>query len=114
MKASLGREVKWVSAVKSNIESSPTYNERTQEVTWNIDKILAARGILSDPIEAVFKVELTPNVTEVGQYKDILGKTTLTATDDFTGVDMVSYDNPLTTNLTDDETVRSENGRVVQ
>lgn len=114
VKASLGREVKWVSAVKSNIESSPTYNERTQEVIWNIDKISAARGILSDPIEAIFKVELTPNVTEVGQYKDILEKTTLTATDDFTGVDMVSYDNPLTTNLTDDETVQSENGRVVQ
>ncbi|MEW6616917.1 MAG: hypothetical protein AB1333_00675 [Patescibacteria group bacterium] len=114
VRASLGREVKWVSAVKSNIESSPTYNERTQEVIWTIDKISAASGILSDPIEAIFKVELTPNVTEVGQYKDILGKTTLTATDDFTGVDMVSYDNPLTTNLTDDKTVQQENGRVVQ
>jgi len=114
VKASLGREVRWVGSIKSNIESSPTYNERTQEVTWNIDKISASRGILSDPIEAIFKVELTPNVTEVGQYVDILGKTTLTATDDFTGVDMVSYDNPLTTNLTDDKTVQSENGRVVQ
>jgi len=114
VKASLGREVKWVGAVKSTSESSPTYNERTQEVVWNIDKISAASGILSDPIEAIFKVELTPNVTEVGQYKDILGKTTLTATDDFTGVDMVSYDNPLTTNLTDDKTVQQENGRVVQ
>lgn len=114
VKASLGREVKWAGSVKSTIESSPTYNERTQEVVWNIDKILAASGILSDPIEAIFKVELTPNVTEVGQYKDILGKTTLTATDDFTGVDMISYDNPLTTNLTDDKTVQQENGRVVQ
>ncbi|MFA5780636.1 MAG: hypothetical protein WC947_10960 [Elusimicrobiota bacterium] len=114
VKASLGREVKWVSSVRSNIESSPTYNERTQEVIWNIDKISASRGILSDPIEAIFKVEVTPNITEVGQYVDILGKTTFTATDDFTGVDTVSYDNPLTTNLTDDKTVQSENGRVVQ
>ncbi len=114
VKASLGPGVRWVGSVKSNIESNPTYNERTQEVIWNIDKISATRGILSDPVEAIFKVELTPNVTEIGQYKNILGRTTLTATDDFTGVDMTSYDNSLSTNLTDDKTVRAEEGRVVQ
>lgn len=114
VRGSLGSGVKWVGLVKSDDESGPTYNDRTQEVVWSIDKISATRGILSDPIEAIFKIEVTPNVTEIGQYKELLGKTTLTATDDFTGVDTIGYDNSLTTNLIDDKTVRPEDGRVVQ
>jgi hypothetical protein len=114
VRASLGSGVRWVGLVKSNIDSSPSYNERTQEISWNIEKISAARGILSDPVEAIFKVEMTPNVIEVGQYKEILGKTTFVATDDFTGVDMIGSDAPLSTNLVDDKTVRPEEGRIVQ
>ncbi len=114
VRGSLGSGVKWIGLVKSDAESSPIYNDRTQEVVWNIDKISATRGILSDPLEAIFKVEVTPNVTEVGQYKELLGKTTLTATDDFTGIDMTNSDTSVTTNLIDDKTVRPEDGRVVQ
>lgn len=75
--------IRWTGQVKSNINSLPSYNERTNEVTWNIDKILATQGVISSPIEAIFQIEATPNITQANQLMPILSKTTIQAMDNF-------------------------------
>ncbi len=75
--------VHWTGQVKSNINSLPSYNERTQEVVWNIDKVLATQGIVLSPIEAIFQIEAIPDITQTNQLMPILSKTTIQAIDNF-------------------------------
>ncbi|MFH1161769.1 MAG: hypothetical protein V1696_00605 [Candidatus Jorgensenbacteria bacterium] len=105
--------VTWAGLVKSSIDVVPSWNERTGEVTWQIDKIAATKGVISNPIEAVFQVRATPDATKVGQNQPLIGETTLKATDDFTGLELTSRDAGLTTALPDDHTVGQDAGRVI-
>ncbi|PIP29933.1 hypothetical protein COX26_01450 [Candidatus Jorgensenbacteria bacterium CG23_combo_of_CG06-09_8_20_14_all_54_14] len=105
--------VTWTGLVKSSIDAVPLWNERRSEVTWQIEKIAATKGVISDPIEAVFQVRATPDVTEVGQYQPLMGETTLRTTDDFTGLELTSRDAGFTTALPDDRTVGEGIGRVI-
>lgn len=114
IKASLQSGVVWTNMVKSNIDSVPLYNDRTGEVTWAIATIPATKGILSDPVEAVFQVEATPNSTQVNQYEPLLSESVLTALDDFTGLNIELSDSALSTALPDDPTVGQGGGLVVQ
>ncbi|MFA5386608.1 MAG: hypothetical protein WC297_03020 [Candidatus Paceibacterota bacterium] len=117
VKATLAGGVKWLGKVKTNlpaISSStlPVYNERTQEIVWNIDEILATKGIISKPVEAIFQVEATPNITQVGNFMPLLGVTTIKATDIFNNIDLQNSAAALTTNLTEDPYVANNSGQV--
>lgn len=89
--------VKWLNVVKSNIETVPVYNVRTGEVEWNIAKILATKGIISKPVEAVFRVEVTPNVAQAGQKFNFLNETSVSAVDEFTNSQISFMTNVLST-----------------
>ncbi len=82
----LQSDVKWLNVVKSNGDTIPMYNDRTGEIVWQIPRIIATKGIISSPLEAVFQVEATPNVTQAGQQFPFLSNTTLSATDEFTNL----------------------------
>lgn len=82
---SLQPGVKWTGVVKSNSGGVPTYNDRTGEIAWTIDKIIATKGVISAPTEATFQVEVTPNITQIGGAIQVTSDMNLTATDDFTG-----------------------------
>lgn len=113
IKASLKLGVEWTGIVKSNTDSVPLYNEATREVVWQIDKIQATKGVISGPLEAIFQVRATPDNTEIGQYKPLLSETSLSAIDEFTGLELVGSDLALSTLLPDDNTVGQEGGRIV-
>ncbi len=104
--------VAWTGIVKSNVPSVPLYNERTQEITWTIDKVIATKGVVGAPVEAVFQVRATPNVTQVGQVMPLVSETTLMATDDFTGLSLEARDGGLSTDIPDDKTVGQGSGVV--
>ncbi|MBI5401324.1 hypothetical protein HZB05_00655 [Candidatus Wolfebacteria bacterium] len=76
--------VRWLNIVKSNVDTVPAYNERTGEVEWNITKIIATRGVISKPAEAIFRVEVTPNVAQIGMKFPFLSETSVSAIDEFT------------------------------
>ncbi len=80
----LGSGVKWTGKVKSNISSVPVYNEKTQEVTWEIPSVLSGRGVSDSPIEAIFQVSFTPSINLVGKGFGIISKTDMSAVDSFT------------------------------
>ncbi len=113
VKAFLQSGVKWTGQNKTNTSSTLSYNERTQEVTWLIDKIPATKGIVSLPVEAIFQVEATPNITQVNQLMPILSETNLKATDEFNNTILTSQTKVLNTQLTDDPSVSSGQGIVV-
>ncbi len=114
VRAALPAGVKWTGTVKSNGDTSPQYDASSGSVVWDIPKMTANRGVLTDPLEAVFQVEATPDASGVGQYETILEKTQATATDSFTGATLTDSADPLTTALPLDDTVSPAQGIVVQ
>jgi len=111
VKAFLGPNVRLTGVIKSNIGTVPTYNEQAQEVTWNIDRIIATKGVISAPLEAIFQIEAIPS--QAGNDWLLLQTTTVTATDEFTGETLKDSDFNLTTALPDDKTVTPQQGIVL-
>ncbi len=114
VKASLESGVRWTGVVKSNMSVLPTYDSRTNEVTWKVEKIQANRGLFDDPAEAVFQVEVIPNITQVGRAIPILSTSVFSGTDNFTDSSVSDTDTAITTLLPDDKTVGRNDGIVVQ
>ncbi len=114
VKAFLQSGVSWTGEVKSNIETKPEYNERTQEVVWKIDKIPANKGVIGKPIEAVFQIEATPDITQIDYYMPLVSQASIKAFDEFVNVELKSFDGALSTQLVDDLTVDPSKGTVVQ
>lgn len=83
--SSLQPGVRWTGVVKSNSGAVPTYNDRTGEISWGVDKIIATKGVIGTPTEATFQVEVTPNITQVGGSIEVTKDVALSAIDDFTG-----------------------------
>jgi hypothetical protein len=114
IRAFLESGVTWTGKVKGNAGSLPTYNDRTQEVVWTIDKIPATKGVISSPLEVVFQIQATPNITQVGNYQPLIKETYITALDDFTGTRLQNQAAAVTTVLPDDPTVSQTLGIVAQ
>ncbi len=102
VKAILAPGVKWVNGISANLGDVPTYNPGDNQVVWNIDRLAATKGILSDPAEAVFQVEATPDGTMVGSPEPLIKTTYLQAIDNFTGTTLNSQSIPVTTEMLDD------------
>ena len=112
--AFLGAGVRFTGNVKSNVAVAPQYNERTQEVVWRVGKILATKGVVGAPVEAIFQIEAIPSAIMAGSFQPLAGETRLTAADIFTGEKLSASDGALTTNLVDDSTVSEGEGKVVK
>lgn len=98
---------RWTGSVKSNTRSAPSYNKETGEVIWEIESLPATKGVISEPAEAVFQVEVVPRLNHLGQNVPILGATEIRAKDDFTGLTLFNSDFALDSFLPDDPTVQN-------
>ena len=114
VKAFLGGNVMFTGVVKSTGASEPTYNERTQEVSWMIPNVPAGKGIINPPLETIFQVEATPGVNQVGSQMTLIQRTNARAEDDFTGEILTAEDIEITSARLDDPTVTGEQGIVIQ
>jgi hypothetical protein len=106
--------VKWTGLVKSSIASQPTYNERTSEVSWTIDKIAATKGVIDQPIEAVFQIEAIPDITLLNKEMPLFDEIRLQAADDFAGLKLESSAEKLTTRSLKDSDIETKDTRVAQ
>lgn len=88
------------------------YNDRTNELTWNVGKVQAGTGVLLDPYEVIFQISLTPPVTKAGQVVVLLETSNLTGKDVFTGSDVEAGAPQLKTDLPDDSGVGISKSRV--
>lgn len=113
VRAFLAGNVKFTGVLKSNAASAPTFNDRTQEIVWNLSKVGATTGITGKPIEAVFQIEAMPSVSDVGRAMNLIQETSLKAVDEFTGIQLSDKDTGINTTLPDDSTVAGQ-GTVIQ
>ena len=92
----------------------PTYNAGTGLITWTIPFIPATAGVIGAPVQAIFQVSNTPASNQIGQTATLLGPSTLTATDEFTGMTVTDTAPPITTQLPNDPSVNGQQGNVTQ
>ncbi len=112
VKAFLKSGAKVIGQPKSTTDAAPAYNAASGEVSWSIPYLQATRGVLGAVVEAVFQVEATPAVNQVGQSLELMNETSLTATDVFTNQDLTDKDGVITTDLPDDNNVGFGDRRV--
>lgn len=114
VKSRLSPGVTFQELITKEEESEFSYDEVERQVVWQIDKVLASIGVLSDSPSVIFKIEATPTLLNLGQHLPLLEMITASAKDVFAGVDLIDTDKPLDTKLPDDTTVGAETGKVIQ
>lgn len=105
---------RFTGVVKSTGITTPQVNERTNIVEWTIPLVEAGTGVLNAPLEGVFQIEVIPNIAQVGDTLPLLQKTTLTATDDFTGVAIQKSYEKITAEIPHDPTYKKGDEEVNQ
>ena len=86
-------------ASSTETTSTPTYDPGTGLVTWTVPFVPAGTGIVDPPMKAEFTVSNTPAVNQVGSDVTLLGQTTLTASDTWTGQPLDAQAGEITTAL---------------
>jgi hypothetical protein len=104
--------VKWKGKTYPNSENI-NYNERTNEITWQVGRLDNGVGILNSPREVSFQIGITPESNQVKKILTILNVSTLTAKDLFTTKDINVEIKEKNTQLKEDEGIPSS-GYMVQ
>lgn len=65
-------------------DSQVSYNERTKEVVWQIDKVPAGVGVILPIYELIFQIGLRPSINQVGQTLTLINESSAEAKDTFT------------------------------
>lgn len=112
VQAKLPDYVKLTDVIKSNGGSRPVYDKNTGEVTWKIDRATATRGIIGEPLEAVFQISAAPPPDAIGRYLTLLEETMVSAIDEFTSFPLTGSAPAIDTRLPDDKTIGEDEGRV--
>jgi len=81
-----------------------TFDPVTREISWNIGTIKAGAGYAGVPAPTVsFQVGITPSVSQVGSMPDLVQNIVLTGGDSFTGTQLSTYPQSLSTQITGDQ-----------
>jgi uncharacterized repeat protein (TIGR01451 family) len=87
------------------------FNDRSNELVWNIGNLPAGTGIITKPKELIFQIGITPSENQTGGFAALLSKTVFSAKDTFTGQPLEVSLGEKNTNLTEDLGV-GETGKV--
>ncbi len=90
-----------------------TFQERNRQVLWNLERVPAGSGGENPAVNLVFQVGVTPSATDVGKPMEIIGPTTLKATDSFTNETLTATANSLDTSVPTDSSIGEGMGVVV-
>jgi hypothetical protein len=70
-------------------EENMQFNERTNEVEWNIGSIVHGAGVTSDQITGSFYISITPSVDQINSRPILVKEQILTANDVFTEMNIL-------------------------
>lgn len=112
IKAALPEGVKFTGVAKSNFASPPFYDEENNQMIWQIDKLSANKGVIDQPVEAIFQIEVIPSDEQVGNYMLLVGETSFRVFDDFTNIELSGFASAVTTSLPHDVTIGAQGGVV--
>ncbi|MDD5760501.1 MAG: hypothetical protein PHF45_00340 [Candidatus Pacebacteria bacterium] len=105
--------VEFTSQIGGNYgQNPPVFDPLTRELSWKIDSVPSGAGVLTKAQELVFQIKVTPSQSQINQALDLIGTTTLSATDAFTGKNIhLTYPAVKSIQLTD-KTVLPDDGIV--
>ncbi len=107
LKTFLGPNVRYTGQYKASNNIAPSYNERTQELTWDAGKIPATKGIIGEPVTLVFQVEVTPSSNQINRPPLLTGDVSIKAKDLFTSESFFDKLESFTTILIKDPSIQS-------
>ncbi len=110
---SLPSGVRWTGKIFP-LNDKISYNERTNQLVWDAGDVIAGSGILMPPREIIFQVGVTPQINQVGQPIQLLGKSSFVAKDGFINKDIVLQGEAKDTQLAEDSAVGYANGKVAR
>ena len=113
LQAVLGNNIKYTGISKTTSSTDLVYNSSNKSVSWRIDKISATRGLVDKPIELIFQIEALPDASQIGNIMPLMGSATITAKDEFTGLDLFSSGEAVTSLLKYDMTVGASDSVVI-
>lgn len=99
--ASLGPGVRWLGA--SSFESEDiSYDEASNLVTWDMERLLSDTGFASASREISFQIALTPSLSQVGTAPNLVTGIVFTGRDNASDSPVAVTNPPLTTRLSND------------
>jgi len=110
--ATLGPNVKWLSAATST--ENIAYNSNNNTVTWTLDKLSSGIGFTSPPRTVSFQVSLTPSIGQIGSLPVLVNNINFSGTDTFTNKAVNLSNQAITTNLLSDPRFIQGDGVVVK
>ncbi|MBU1102441.1 hypothetical protein KJ853_02180 [Patescibacteria group bacterium] len=105
--------IQWLDRIYPTGESLK-YDSATGKISWKLDKLSAATGILSAVKYVAFQVAFIPSISQVGSNAEIISNAQASGFDTFTLNTITTASQTLKTDLPDDPTVGWEKGRVAQ
>lgn len=90
-----------------------SFNERANELVWDIGTMPAGMGIVTSPKDLIFQIGIVPSQNQIGNYAALIDKTVFSVKDVFTGQELKAELGGKTTDLREDIGV-GEGGKVVQ
>lgn len=113
VKTNLPFGVEWMDKIFPQ-KKGVAFQERTREVVWNLERVPAGAGGELPAVNLVFQVGVTPSESDLGKSMEIIGKTTLKATDTFTNETLTATAEPLDTTVPGDSSIGEGMGVVVK
>ncbi len=92
--------------------SNLTFNERTNNIVWDIGNLSSGTGILTAPKEISFQVKIIPAPHQKGTYADILDQAVITGKDLFTNNELSFVADKKTTYLAEDKKIEENEYKV--
>jgi hypothetical protein len=105
--------VKWLGNISPSTEDI-TYDKNSGAVTWNVGSVSANTQTSSRRREAAFQISIQPSVTQVGQSPNLVNPSTLSAVDSYSGANLQSQQDYLTTRFSTDPAYKEGQETVVR
>ncbi len=99
VQAELPGYITWLGNVSPSGEV--TFDPSSRQVTWDAGDIRAGSGFSTPPREVSFQVSFVPSLSQHGQTPNLLGDSTIIATDRFSGAQIKASARPVTTRIED-------------
>lgn len=104
--------MRWLGKISPSNENIK-YDQSTGKITWQINDLSSAIGILLPVKTAAFQIGLTPAANQAGQTVNLIKKSALFAKDAFTDAENRIEADAIDSNLPDDKQMTWEMGMIV-
>lgn len=111
--ATLPAQIKWLDIVSPSTEKV-SYDKNSGLITWDIGNVSTYTLNSSRRREVNFQVSIQPSVNQIGTIPTLLNQAILTATDSFTGSNLESVQESMTTRFSTDPDYKEGQGTVVR